>query len=222
VLRRNAVPLFILVAVLIGLAAAIVYFHTTQDLHFNQTAQVREQRSEIRLDMTVAYDSGPLVREAYTMSDLGGTSTLQYRVVGRKRLLQITIRERPQETLQEGVNVAFLFDELVRDGIWQLTSRPLRGNTAIHYTVAIAQVTGAEHGSRRFMFTDPHYWATTGGHQFHIKLERNKPVPNLLQLSSTALIELRYGELVNDFRMFGPESFRSKVAAARERLGARS
>jgi len=222
VLRRNAVPLFILVAALIGVGAAYAYFRTTQDLHFNQTAQVREQRSEIRLNMTVAYDSGPLVREAYTMSDINGTSTLQYRVVGRKRLLQITIRERPRETLQEGVNVAFLFDELVRDGIWELDSKPPRGNTAIYYRIGIAQVTGSAHGSRRFTFTDPHYWATTGGHQFHITLNRNKPVPNLLQLSSTALVEPGYGELVTDFRNFGPDSFRSKVAAARLRLGARS
>ncbi len=220
-MRRNLTPLLIFVTVVVGLVVAYGYYRSTEGLRFTQTARVAEQRSEIRLNMLVDYASGPLVRETYSMSDLNGTSTLQYRVVGRDNL-QITIVERPQQTLQEGVNVAFLFDEVVRDGIWELQSKPARGNTAVRYTIGIAQVTGTAHGSRRFTLTDPHYWATTGGHQFHITLDKSKPVPDLLHMSSTTLVEPRYGELVADFRTFGPPSFRDKIAAAKKRLGAHS
>ncbi|MDQ2908378.1 MAG: hypothetical protein M3R44_03395 [Candidatus Eremiobacteraeota bacterium] len=218
-MRRNLTPLLILVAVLCGVGAAYYYYRTTEGLRFNQAARVSQQRSEIRLYMTVGYDRGPLVREAYRMADLNGTSMLQYVVLGRNNV-QITIVERPRETLQEGVNVAFLFDELVRDGIWDLGSKPPRGDTTAHYTLGIAQISGNTRGAHRVSFTDPHYWATTGGRQFHLKLDRNKPLPDLLRMSSTVLVEPRYGQLVSDFRTFGPPSFRDKIDAARKRLGA--
>lgn len=217
-MRRNLTPLLILVAVLVGLGAAYYDFRTTEVSRINQSARVSQQRSEIRLSMTIAYDRGPLVRETYRMADINGTSMLQYQVLGRNNV-QITIVERPRPTLQEGVNVAFLFDELVRDGIWDLHSRPPRGDTTVHYTLAITQITGNTHGSHQFAFTDPRYWATTGGRQFHLTLDRNKPLPDLLRMSSTVLIEPRYGQLVVDFRTFGPPSFRDKVDAARKRMG---
>ncbi len=219
-MRRNLTPLIIFIAVVVGVAVAYVYYRSTEGLRFTQTERVAEQRSEIRLNMAVAYAAGALVRESYAMADINGTSTLQYRVLGRNNV-QITITERPQQTLQEGVNVAYLFDELVRDGIWELQSKPPRGNTALVYEVGIAQVTGTAHGSHRFTFTDPHYWATTGGHQFHITLDKHKPIPDLLRMSSTTLVEPRYEKVVADFRSFGPPSFLDKVIAARKRLGAR-
>jgi len=51
-------------------------------------------------------------------------------------------------------------------------------------------------------------------------LSKNKPLPNLLALTSTTLVEPRYEKIVEDFREFGPQSFRDKVAAAQTRLKA--
>ena len=79
-------------------------------------------------------------------------------------------------------------------------------------------MTNGKHGSHEFSFTDPHYWATTGGHQYTIHLDRNKPVPNLLQMSSTVLVEPRYEKIVDAFLDYGSEAFRSKVAAAQSKL----
>ena len=217
---RNPVPLLILVATLVGLGVAYAYFGATQTGRYEASRSVLNQRSEIRLAMTVRYDAGPLAQEDYRMSDIEGTSRIAYRVLGRNGV-QIPIEERPRPTLEPGADVAFLFDELVADGIWELRSKPPRGDTRRHYTVEIAQVAGQGHGSHRFEFTDPHYWATTGGHQFHITLDRNKPVPDLVQLSSTTLVEPRYEKLVAAFRGFGPPSLRSKIVAARARLGER-
>ncbi len=219
-MRQSPIPLFIFIATLIGLGSAYAYFQATQTGRYEAARGVLARRSEIELAMTVRYDRGPLAQEDYRMSDLDGISHLRYRVLGRNGL-QITIDERPRATLEEGANVAFLFDELVSDGIWELRSKPPRGDTRTHFDVRIAQLSGDGHGSHRFQFTDPHYWATTGGHQFHITLDKHKPVPDLLRLSSTTLVEPRYGKLVAAFRAFGPPSLRSKMAAARARLGER-
>jgi hypothetical protein len=216
--RRNPIPVLIFVATLIGLGAAYAYFQQTQTGRYEAARSVLAQRSEIRLRMTVRYDKGPLASEEYQMSDIEGTSGVRYTAIGRGGT-QITIDERPRRTLEQGANVAFLFDELVQHGIWELRSKPPRGDTATHYDIEIAQVSGSGHGSREIVFTDPHYWATTGGHQFHITLAKNKPIPDLLNLSSTVLVEPRYGELVAAFRAFGPPSLRAKMAAARVRLG---
>ena len=220
-MRRNPIPLLIFVATLIGLGGAYAYFQATQTGRYEAARSVLAQRSEIRLRMTVRHEAGPLASEEYRMSDIEGVSRASYRVLGRNGT-QIAIEERPRVTLEEGANVAFLFDELVVDGIWELPSRPPRGDTTTHYDIEIAQVSGTGHGSHRFEFTDPHYWATTGGHQFHITLDKNKPVPDLLQMTSTVVVEPRYAALVDDFRAFGPERFRKKSADARTRAGARS
>ena len=220
-MARTPIPVFILVAVLVGLGTAFAYFETTQTPRYAAARKVAAQRSEIRLGMRVTYDRGPLLEEDYALSDIDGTSRSSYRALGRSGT-QITITERPRVTLDEGTNVAFFFDRAVQDGVWELRSKPPRGDTRSSYAITIAQVTGDQHGAHRFTFTDPHYWATTGGHQFHITLQKDKPVPNLLQLSSTTLVEPRYQQLVDDFRNFGPSSFRAKVAAAQARLGSRS
>lgn len=221
VVLRNPIPPLIFVVTAVGLVVAFTYFRATEAQRFVATHKVLVQRSVIRLGMTVGYDAGPLVEEDYAMSDVDGVSSSSYRGVGR-RGTRITITERPRATLEDGVNVAYFFGQVVQDGIWELSSRPPRGDTRAHYRISIYQLTDTQHGAHVFEFTDPHYWATTGGHQFHIKLSKDKPVPNLLQLSSTVVVEPRYEKLVADFRAFGPESFRSKVAAAQARLSGRS
>jgi hypothetical protein len=220
-MRRNPIPPLIFVVTLIGLAGAYAFFQRALVPRYAATRSVLASRSDIELRMSVRYARGPLVEEDYTMSDEDGVSSAAYRGVGRSGL-QITIAEPPLKTIDEGRNVANLFGEVVQDGIWELPSKPPRGNTNARYTLSIYQLTGTSHGSYRLTFTDPHYWATTGGHQFHLKLDKNKPLPDLLNLSSTVLVEPRYERLVADFRSFGPPSFRTKVAAAQSHLGARS
>ncbi len=64
------------------------------------------------------------------------------------------------------------------------------------------------------IFTDPHYWATTAGHQYEIQLSKNSPTPDLTKLKSTSLADPRYLNIVQAFRNFGPPSFRQKIAQA--------
>lgn len=218
---RNPIPPLILVLVAIGLAAAFAFFKSTEAHRYAATRKVLAQRSDIRLGMTVRYDGGPIAEEEYAMNDLDGVSSSSYRGVARSGT-RITISERPRATLEDGPNVAYFFGQVVQDGIWELPSRPPRGDQRTHYRISIYQLTDTQHGTHAFEFTDPHYWATTGGHQFHIKLAKGKPLPDLLQLSSTVVVEPRYARLVDDFRSFGPASFRDKVAAAQARLSGRS
>ncbi len=220
-MRSGPIPLLVLVAVLLGLGGAYYYFTRTQTDRYALSRHVVDQVSIIDLSLAISYDAGPLVREDYRMQDDDGVSKAEYRVLGRSGT-QITITEAPRATLDPDLNVAFFFDQVVHDGIWELSSKPPRGDTARRYRIRIAQTAGSAHGSRDITFTDPHYWATTGGHQFTIKLHKGVPIPNLLQLSSTTLVEPRYGTLVADFRAYGPASFREKARAARMRLGARA
>jgi hypothetical protein len=91
---------------------------------------VLASRSDLELRMLVRYTRGPLVEEDYTMRDADGVSTSQYRGVGRNGV-QITIAERPRKTIEEGSDVAYLFGQAVQDGIWELHSKPPRGDTAL-------------------------------------------------------------------------------------------
>lgn len=220
-LARNPIPPLLAMVALIGLAGAYGFFQKSMLPRYEATRRVLASRSEMRLKLGVHHDTGPIADEEFQMHDLDGVSSSSYRALGRNGL-QITIAERPRSTIEEGPNVAFFFQETVADGIWELRSRPPRGDRSVRYTLDVFQEVDGQHGSRHIVFTDPHYWATTGGHQFTIHLDKNKPVPNLLDLTSTTLVEPRYEKVVRDFRDFGPDSFKSKVTAARARLGVRS
>lgn len=216
-MRRNPVPLLILLAALVGLGGAYWAFEATVVPQLNRTHDVLASRSELRLAMLVRHDTGPISEEDYSMSDIDGLSGSSYRAIGRNGV-QITIEERPRKTIEDGPDVAYFFQQAVADGIWDLQSKPPRGDRSTHYTIDVYQLTGSQHGAHRFEFTDPRYWATTGGHQFHIVLSKDKPLPDLLRLSSTTLVDPRYAKVVDDFRAFGPQSFRQKIAAAQSRL----
>jgi len=97
---------------------------------------------------------------------------------------------------------------------------PPRGDTTVSYTIAVYQLTDNQSGEHTFTFTDPHYWATTGGRQYHIHLDKDKPLPDLLTLRSTSFAEPRYGKIVHDFDAFNPPGFRATLAAARAKLRA--
>jgi len=219
--RRNPIPILILLIALAGLALTYGFFRSALLPRYTASRNILASRSELRLAMSVRHARGPIAEEHYAMSDVDGLSRSSYRALGRNGL-QISIDERPRATTEEGPNVAFFFQRAVADGIWELRSQPPRGDTSTQYTIDVYQLVNGEHGSRHIVFTDPRYWATTGGHQFIIHLDKHKPVPDLVRLSSTALVEPRYDRVVSDFRSFGPLSFREKVTAARVRLGEKS
>ena len=218
---RNPIPPLIALVGLIGLAGAYAFFQSAVLPNYAASRHVLAARSELRLALKVVHDTGPLAEEDFAMRDLDGVSSSSYHALGRSGV-QISITERPRATTEDGPNVAFFFQQTVADGIWELRSRPPRGDRSVRYVLDVFQEVNGQHGSRHVVFTDPHYWATTGGHQFTIHLQRDKPVPNLLDLTSTTLVEPRYEKIVADFRKFGPDSFKTKVTAARARLGVRS
>ncbi len=180
--------------------------------------------SDLQLRLTVQYDKPPIYLEEWTMRNKNGTSTSSYRIRGYAGK-QITITSPDSKTY----DVSFMFGRVVQDGIWELVNQPPRGDTNAHYTLYIRQTASIQRGEgkaaktvcgtgdRTITFTDPHYWATTAGRQFQIDLGKGAPktANDLLKLNSTTLADPRYEVVVNDFRTFGPASFRSKIAVAR-------
>jgi hypothetical protein len=215
--RRSFTTVFILVISTVGLISGWLLFGRSETNRYQQAQQVLRAPSAIRLSLAVTHDTGPIVREEYSMADLDGISSATYRAVGRDG-----VAIRVQSLARQTYDVSFFFEKAVQDGIWELRSTPPRGDTSTHYTMTVYQLVDNQHGSHTISFTDPHYWATTGGRQFHITLDPSKPVPDLVQLKSTSLVEPRYQRLVDDFRTFGSAAFRSKVSAAQTRLRAAS
>lgn len=162
--------------------------------------------------MTVRYTRGAIAQEEYRMADLNGLSSASYRVTGRSGTT-VSVEGLPHETY----DVSSFFGQTVQDGIWELRDAPPRGDVSTTYTIGIAQTVDGKQGAHTMRFTDPHYWATTAGRQYHIRLEKSKPIPDLLFLRSTSITEPRYHKLVGDFFAFGSDAFRVKIAYARER-----
>jgi hypothetical protein len=211
-MRRFPTSLFVVLIALVGLIVGVKLFWNAESQRYQAVDSVRHQRSEIRLSEVVTHAKGPIAREQLRMTNLDGKSTVYYEAQNRSgsRVARFTYPIN-------GYDVTFAFDVLVRDGIWELQSKPLRGtNTDNVYTITIAQTAGDRSGSHTFTFTDPHYLANA--REYAIHLDKNKPVPDLLTLKSTTIAEPRYQKIVDDFGTFGPVGFRKTVGAAREKL----
>ncbi|MBC5816019.1 MAG: hypothetical protein GIW97_05705 [Candidatus Eremiobacteraeota bacterium] len=204
---RFPVSWFIGIMVVVAAITGWFIFAGPESARYHQVQKVRNATSDARLSMTVKYDKGPLDSEEYRMEDLNGRSIASYRITGSGGKTY-TITSPSTRTF----TVPFFFEKLVQDGIWQISNRPPKGDTSVHYTINVDQTVQNEHGSRTIVFTDPHYLASTAGRQFHIHLDKNKPVPDLLKLSSTSTADKRYQQLVDDFHTFGTPGFRKKVA----------
>jgi hypothetical protein len=163
--------------------------------------------------MTVRYARGTIAREEYRMNDSNGLSSAVYRVTGRSGM-----RVRIESLPRAEYDVSFLFGRVVRDGIWELPEAPPRGDTSVRYEITVAQSIDGGHGAHTIRFTDPHYWATTAGRMYHIRLDKNNPAPDFLLLRSTSALEPRYERVVQDIRSFGSDAFQAQVASARARL----
>lgn len=219
-MRIAPVPTFIFLALVAAIVGGWQMFARTESGRIEAARKIAQSRSDIRLQLTMTHQDGPIAGESYIMGDNNGVSSIEYRATSRTGT-SVRVDAPSRKTKEGGSDVAYLFGQVVQDGIWELTDRPPRGDTRTTYRISVWQLVSGQQGERHFTFTDPHYWASTGGHQFHIKLERNKPVPDLVQLKSTTLIEPRYEKLVADFVTFGSPAFRATVAAQRARLSAR-
>ena len=215
--RFPLIPFIVFVCAAVAVVGGWIMFQRTEAGRYEQVRRIGQSRSEIRLGMDVSYERGALASESYRMADIDGVSSAQYGATNRSgTTVRITAPSR--RTREKGADVAVLFGEAYEDGIWDLGNAPPRGDTTIRYTIFVSQLEAGQSGSHRFTFTDPRYWATTGGQQYHIRLDRNKPVPDLVRLKSNAIAEPRYQRLVNDFRDFGSSQFRSAIAAQRAKL----
>lgn len=201
----TAVFVFAVVFIICGL----VFIKWPDFQHKAELANVRNSRSVLDLSLSIKYDKPPVYEERYTMRNDNGVSTAQYRIQGYSGKV-VTITLPPDKTYA----VTFFFEQVVQDGIWQLTNRPDAGNTSARYTLFVHQVADNKQGSRTITFTDPHYWAVTAGRQYHIELSKNSPTPDLTKLKSTTLADPRFQQIVQAFRNFGTPGFRAKVAQA--------
>lgn len=209
-MRRSVViPVSIAVfAVLMTVVGVFIYWKPEVEREA-AVDRVRNQPSAIYLHLLMQYDRPPVYQEEYRMQDVEGVSTFQY-LIRSYAGKQITLTMPPHAM----TDVSFLFGKLVMDGIWNLTDKPPRGNTHVLYTVYVKQLADFKQGDRTIVFTDPHYWATTAGRQYHIDLSKSNP-NDLLKMQSTQLADPHYQQVVNDFLTFGPPSFRKQIAQLR-------
>ena len=211
-------PMGLVIAIFVVLALVVSWrFMPPIDWKkFVSTEQVRSAPTDSYAMLDIKYANPPIFEERYQMEDRNGVSTFSYTVVraesGRARL-SVTVKAPPTATYE----VSFFFGQLVTDGVWNVPSRPPRGDTSVAYALAVRQVEDYRTTTNSATFTDPHYWATTAGREFHIHLSPHGPLPNLLQLQGTGVRDPRYEQLVNDFRNFGPPNFRAAIVKARGR-----
>ena len=211
--RSTVIPLAILAFVLVFIGLALHEFWGSETGRIANVAKVASQPSAIYARLLIQYDRPPIYQEEYTMQDVEGVSSFSYRIrsyAGR----QVTLDPRTPEVTTQ---VSFFFGKLVLDGVWDLMDKPPRGDTHALYTVYVKQKADFKQGDRTIVFTDPHYWATTAGRQYHIDLSKTNP-NDLLKLQSTQLADPRYEKVVNDFLSFGPPSFRQSIAQLRRSM----
>jgi len=214
-MRRSPINAFIAVLALVFVVTGWQLFARNEADRFHAVDAVRTSNSYITLTLHVVYPHGPIATEDYRLVDNNGKSRASYAVGDRKGTIATF------DEIIRGYEVAFAFDKLVGDGIWQLNSKHPRTLSDTRYTVTIEQTAQGQHGRRTFSFTDPHYWAVAAGRQYRIRLDPKKPTPSeadLLRLDSTAVAEPRYAKIVEDFASFGSPAFHRTVASARAKL----
>jgi hypothetical protein len=210
--RSTVVPLAIFLFVVVMIVIGGFIYWKPETGRIQSVARIASQPSAIYASLLLQYAHPPIYQEEYTMQDVEGVSTFQYRIRAYSGK-QITLTA-PSRVMTD---VSFFFGKLVLDGVWNLTDKPPRGNTNILYTVYVKQKADFKQGDRTIVFTDPHYWATTAGRQFQIDLRKTNP-NDLLHLQSTQLADPHYQEVVNDFLNFGPPAFRDKIAQVRAQI----
>jgi hypothetical protein len=213
-MRRFPIGWFI-IAVTIVCGVWGYFFYAADELHrLDVTSHIANSPSQLYARLLIHYDKPPIFEEEYRMQDIEGVSSFTYRVRGYSGR-QVTVTAPPAAVY----DVSFFFQRLDQIGVWQLVNKNPRPDADAHYTLYVKQLADYKQGDRTITFTNPQYWATTAGRQYHIDLSKTtsgqlKDPNNLLKLSSTSLADPRYQEIVSGFRAFGPQEFRNNVARA--------
>jgi hypothetical protein len=210
--RYPIVTILITLAVIVAAVGGWRLFAQQEHDRFVAVQRVEHSRSEFHLSYTEQHTDGPIASETWTMNNVNGRSVASYSATDRKNT---------KASFDEAItnyDVTFLFERLVQDGIWELQSRPFRGSSATLHVVEISQVADKASGSHRFLFSDAAYIANLAGREYHIHLDPHKPVPNLLNLVSTANADPRYRKIAQDFEQFGSPAFKRTIAEARAKL----
>ena len=210
-MRRSFIAPAIFLAAIAAFVVGWQIYAKDEAGRFAAVHKVRMQRSILGLRYEVTSTRGPYSRELYTMDDVDGRSRVSYAVTNRKGTTASF------ELPVKGYDVSFLFQKLVLDGVWEVHNEPPRGDLSKVFRVTVSQTADTKSGSRTVGFTDPHYWAVSGGREYSIKLSKDKPV-DFLQMTSTSTAEPRFEKIVADFVAFAPSGLRSSIAAARAKL----
>jgi hypothetical protein len=212
--RDNWFGTAIFVFAVVFIICGLVFIKWPDFQHKQDVAKVLNQQSVSEATLRIAYAKPPIYSEEYTMRDDNGVSSVRYKIQGYSGKV-VTIVLPSEKTMARTRNVGYFFEDITQnDQAWQLVNKPPAGNTDALYTLHLHQIADNRQGTRTVIFTDPHYWATTAGRQFHIQLSKNSPTPDLTRLQSTSLADPRYEKIVQAFRDFGPPSFRQKVVQA--------
>jgi len=217
--RLAPVPTFVFLAAVAAVLGGWWLFERTEAGRYQETRLISQSPSQIHIQMDAEYKVGEIVHEVFKYSDIDGVSSMDYSATTRSGTTA-HVTPPARATKDKETDVAVLFGIAQQDGIWDLTSKPPRGDTNLKYTIYVSQLEAGQFGEHRFSFTDPHYWATTGGRQYHITLDRNKPVPDLVKLRSTTISEPRYEWLVADILGFGSQRWKAAVIAEAAKLRA--
>jgi hypothetical protein len=212
--RSRIVPALVVLAAIIAVVGGWLLFSKVEHDRFVAVDKIRQQRSEVHMSYTLQHTNGPIARETWTFKNIDGRSTASYAAVDR---------HGTKASFDESIanyDVTFLFQKLVLDGIWDLESRPFRGSNATLHVVQVSQIADKAHGSHRFLFSDATYIANEAGREYHIHLDKNKPLPNLLNLQSVSTADPRYKKIAEDFEQFGSPTFKRTMKAARAKLRA--
>jgi len=211
-MRRNLFPWFMLV-VAVALGFWGWRFYAPGELsRWNGVSQIVNAPSSIDLRLTIHYLKEPIYEEVYHVSDINGISHYSYRIRTYGGTL-VTVLQPPHETY----DVASFFETLEQHGLWRLMNKAPRKKDDPIYTLHVAQSVSGKSGSRTIVFSDPHFWATTAAREYDIHLNPKQPVPDLLQIRGTSLLDPRYEAIVKEFSTFGPPLFRRDVRLARSR-----
>jgi hypothetical protein len=216
-MRRFPVGWAIFAFAVVMLVAGVLLYGPSEFARWREVIHVGKAPSALYARLVIRYDTPPIYEEVWSMQDVNGISSYSYRV--RSYAGKEIIVGMPPGRVYD---VSFFFGKLVQDGVWDLRSTPPVGNTRIHYTVFVKQVVDYKQGERTITFTDPHWWAVTAARSYRIHLSPNAPVPDLLMLKGRPMRDVRYQEIVDDFRSFGPAQFRAAVAQARAEIAGHS
>lgn len=213
-MQRFPFGLAIFIFAIVALVLITLFLSPVQHGRLGAVSQLQGCPTRIVAVLNIKYDRPPVYTESYQMRDDNGVSSFEY-VVRSYAGKQIVVKVSPHATY----DVSFFFGKLITDdGAWDIPDRPPLGNTSVHYTVTTSRTEMCHTDGHTASFTDPQFWATTKKREYHIHLSPKGPLPSIFTLQGTAFRDPRYLEIVNDFRSFGPDNFRSAVASARKQV----